>query len=212
MTIPKYVPRLVQSGKSTAATYHFRCEPRGFGWAMGTINDETGELQIMSDWGNWSHRWSADPYHLGEPTLTHFIGSKASHRCHYLADKLAREGGHAFDAEATVNKMRGTLVVERRRERLPAGLARDIWDGLGSLVECGRSSDLFIERFFCIDGASDWVTQEPWEELVFSPTTGYMVLLHGILPALVDACAAEVRRRNAIVVSIAPVPEAPPCP
>lgn len=97
---------------------------------------------------------------------------------------------------ATKKRYTGAFY-EREGEPLTRGIAREIWESLGSLHECGRSADLFCERFFRIDGYS-WITEEPWERTVYSPTTGYMVLLHGILPALVEACAAEVKRRAGV--------------
>ena len=236
-------PRLVADKITVATTYHLRCLPddrenRDFGWALCTVNDETGELSIQSDWGNWAHRWNVR--HLGAPSLTHFIGDRGS--CHYLADKLSREGGprsgEEFDADATVATFR-RILCERRLEEarawieyyrdedpedtpdvrvdpphwattkpygrsyysdkgepLTRGIAREIWDSLGTLLECGRSSDLFCERYFGIPGYA-WITDEPWEHVVYSPTPGYLVLLHSILPALVAACA----ERDAPVVS-----------
>lgn len=231
-------PRLVADKISVATTYHLRCHPddrenRDFGWALCTVNDETGELSIQSDWGSWSHRWNVR--HLGSPSLTHFIGDRSA--CHYLADKLSRErgprSGEEFDVGATVAKFR-RILCERRLEEarswidyyrgedpedtpdvlvdppawattrpyginyirgkgepLTRGIAREIWDDLAALLECGRSPDLFCERFFGIDGHA-WITEEPWEHAVYSPTPGYLVLLHSILPALVAACAERV--------------------
>jgi hypothetical protein len=229
---PNFAPELkLAKVHSAATTYHLvpkEEREKGFGWALCTVNDATGELTITSDWGNWSHRWSADPKHLGAPSLTHFIGSRGA--CNYLADKLSRESGprsgEEFDPEATVKKFRGWLAERRleqgrdhrelgwdpddharapssvRQERywhdivnnkepLTRRIAREIWDALGGELQECRSADLFIERFFKIQGCS-WITEEPWEYAVYSPTTGYQVLLHSILPALVEACFARV--------------------
>lgn len=106
-------PKLVlASVKAAATTYSFRAED-GFGsWALCTVNDQTGELFISSDWGGWSHRWNASPQALGAPTLTAFIGRGD---VDYLARKLQREGhgGRRFSAENTARALR-RLLRERR--------------------------------------------------------------------------------------------------
>lgn len=97
---------------SAAVTYHLR--PVGArGWVLATVNDETGELSIKSDWGSWSYRWNV--CHLGAPTLTKFIANCAS--CDYLADKLtSREERTCFDVDATIKVMRA-IVCARRLEQ-----------------------------------------------------------------------------------------------
>lgn len=103
--------RLVST--QTAITYSFRAAPGEFGWACCTVNDATGELLITSDWGNWSHRWSADPKHLGAPSLTAFIGTRGD--VDYLARKLQREGkaGRRWSAAATARALRRRLCARR---------------------------------------------------------------------------------------------------
>lgn len=201
-SVPNFVPTLKPSGRSEAITFHFTNAKHDFGWALCTVNNTTGELQIMSDWGNWAHMWSPKPEHLGAPSLMHFIADRNA--CHYLADKLCvgngPRSGEEFDVDATLKRMRRELAerrLEQGREVVPAlseRRARELWDDLGSLVDCGRSADLFLERFYRIDGASRWIAEEPWEQLEYSPTTGYLVLLHGILPALVEACRDHIAK------------------
>ena len=193
--VPQYVPKLTCTKISTSAvTYHLSTgKPLG-GWVLATVNDETGELQIMSDWGSWSHRWNTD--HLGSPSLTHFIGDRAG--VHYLADKLtSRDEAHQFDPDATVKNLRARILELRRDWRtshLTAREARDLWDEMGGDLRDCTSFELFVERFYRIDG-SNFVSERIWEDeaVVFKPSTGYMVLLHGILPALAQACAQRVR-------------------
>jgi hypothetical protein len=97
---------------SAAVTYHLR-SVGARGWALATVNDQTGELSIKSDWGSWSHRWNVD--HLGSPTLTHFIADCAG--CDYLADKLtSREERTCFDVDATIKAMR-SIICARRLEQ-----------------------------------------------------------------------------------------------
>jgi hypothetical protein len=108
---------LILVSTSTPATYRFETTGDGFrSWALCTVNDTTGELCITSDWGNWSYRWSADPGHLGFPTLAAFIGTRGG--VDYLARKLQREGrdGHRWSAEKTVVTLRRRLCTRRLEE------------------------------------------------------------------------------------------------
>lgn len=197
--VPSFVPRLkLARVHRSATTYHLVPERRSFGWALCTVNDETGELTITSDWGNWSHRWPTDPRSLGYPTLTHFLAARESSGKHwdeYLARKLTLGDASKrwrFDEDKTVAAFR-RLICERRLERrISFDVARALWDGIGKI--CTDNPPLFCERLMQLDGF-EILTEEPWEHLEYEPTTEYTVLLHGILPALVEACAAEVRRR-----------------
>ena len=226
---PTYAPTLeLREVITSAVTYHLRPvrgtkpDHNGFGWALCTINDATGELAIQSDWGSWSNRWDID--HLGRPSLTHFIADRSD--VWYLANKLTgSKERNAFDPDATVIAMRKVLVARRLEEGrchndrpstletrvkrwfasfdepLTAGIARECWDGLDQLRDC-QSEDLFCERFFAVRGSA-WITDEPWNHLEHEPTTGYMVLAHSILPALSAACRAQLGK------TAAPAPQAP---
>jgi hypothetical protein len=83
---------------TSARTYRFRSAEVLGGWALCTVNDSTGELLIVSDWGNWSCLWN--PKHLDSPSLTHFIADRRSYD--YLASKLMRGEFRVLDADATI--------------------------------------------------------------------------------------------------------------
>lgn len=143
MTVPKLV---LTSAKAASVTYSFVTEgdETAFrSWALCTVNDQTGELLITSDWGSWSHRWHASPEALGAPTLTAFIGTRGD--VDYLARKLQREGrgGERFSEEKTVGVLR-RLLCERRlrdgREQLARRLEPDDYDG-------GRIPNNLMDRY-----------------------------------------------------------------
>lgn len=141
------VPKLVlTSAKAASITYSFVTEgdPGDFrSWALCTVNDQTGELLITSDWGSWSHRWHASPEALGAPTLTAFIGSRGD--VDYLARKLQREGreGTRFSEEETTRALRRSLCERRLRdgrEQLERRLEPDDYDG-------GRIPNHLMDRY-----------------------------------------------------------------
>lgn len=203
-----HVRKLKLARTSMAISYSFQREDGLHGdWAICTVNDATGELSIQSDWGNWSHRWGTDPKHLGSPTLTAFIADRSS--CHYLADKLSpsegRQAARMFDAEATIAEFRG-MVLERRREDahrtrgrggfLDRETARHLWDELGRLNH--DNADEFLRGFYEIEDASKFISEEPYHLLASCPTPAYLVLLHGILPALVETIRARAEQADPV--------------
>src|SRR4051812_34587228 len=90
------------TGTSSGTAYHFR-PTDSMGWAICTVNDATGELQIMSDWGDWSYRWTVRALGPGSDTaepLTRFLADPGHKHDNYLADKLTssdRSKRESFD-------------------------------------------------------------------------------------------------------------------
>lgn len=190
-----------------ARTYHFQStEPLG-GWALCTVNDATGELLIMSDYGNWAHRWS--PKHLGSPSLTHFIADREGYD--YLACKLlGRAAAWVLDADATIKEWRKRLCEQRLAvgraaamnggylpRGLDASLAREIWEEIGDLFDVERHEQLFLDHAYRIEGFSRWISEEPWEDVVHGHSPAYQLLVDFLLPVLAAACAETVRSQAA---------------
>jgi hypothetical protein len=179
---------------STATTYGFNTEPRSYGWALCSVNDQTGELNVVSDWGNWAHRWNV--HHLGAPSLTHFIGGRSPGSFNYLADKLTSyEEQHRFCPEKTVAAWRGDVIARRRDGGLDADTARQLWDDLGETASVEHYDD-FVARFWDIDNRDALFSDSPSEHIRTEPTGAYRVLLERIIPALVEACSRTVDQRR----------------
>ena len=118
---PSHVKPFALTHVSTAVAFHFRTNEHG-GWAICTVNDSTCELNVQSDWGNWSYRWAGGKSGFGSVgegenararTLTEFISDRSCGN--YLADKLwgGGYGGRVFDAEETVKDLRKMLCAQR---------------------------------------------------------------------------------------------------
>lgn len=171
---------------SAAVTYSFRGEHCA--WACCTVNEDTGELSITSDWGNWSFRWNIG--HIGSPSLHAFIGRGS---LDYLANKLTPGGSRdQFDPDATTAEFR-KLVLEARRElRIDKDAAREYWEELGSLAaDCGDSCDLYLERFYHTEMARDMSVDEPWGYTQTRSSSEYRALMEIVLPPLCAVCKDE---------------------
>ena len=210
----------LKSVEQTAATYYFRTAPSDIGWALCTVNDRTGELLIVSDWGNWAHLWN--PRHLGSASLTHFIGERDS--VDYIVQKLlGRRGSEAFCPDETTKHLRRQLVKRRLEDGrlladsggelkrrtmggrghwfLKAYEARELWGDLGSLAaDIGPSTDensdalqsLYLERLYHLNHYQ--VLGDDLYEDAQHVETGVSKILRGtILPALRDACLARTK-------------------
>jgi hypothetical protein len=116
-THPHY--ELIETGITTGAqTYHFTARDPAtgkptFGWALISVNDRLGTLQIMSDFGQWQFGWN--PKHLGAESLTDFLADRSD--VGYLVGKLANgDNGRVFSADATVEKLIERLKDARRSD------------------------------------------------------------------------------------------------
>lgn len=179
---------------TSARTYFFRSSRQLGGYAYCTVNDETGALSIISDWGNWSHMWN--PAHLGCASLTHFIADRRGYD--YLANKLlGRDEAWVLDADATISKWRRRLLEARRAERIGAHEAREIWHRLGSLFDDEGNESIFIEHAYRIEGFDHWISERPWEETEHRYSHVYRALVDWILPALARACAETAKTMEA---------------
>lgn len=114
--------------RATSTTYELIVDQPLGGYALCTVNDQTGELLITSDWGNWAYQWSPRPEHLGATSLTAFFGGERDVSVDYVARKLqGASRGEQFSAEASTSEIIGR-IAERRLEdgRTAIEYARDM--------------------------------------------------------------------------------------
>lgn len=186
--------RSLHVGEGTV--YSFRFD--GFGWAIVVVSDATGVLSILSDWGNWSHRWHID--HLGAPTLHHFL---ARTDYHYVGSKVGvPEWVGSVEATARGLKRR---ICERRRESganyqrdryatrtamsysLSKAEAREAWEAIEAWAAEGRADNY--------DGLWDWF-EEPWQLAESEHTPQWETWTKFLWPTIQKAIRDQVAART----------------
>ena len=179
--LPSLKVRLVGIGE--AKYYHFVFE-EPFGWAVFSINDETGEFNIQSDWGNYQHRWNID--HLGEThtkqpwPLTHFLA--VGNDPYYVTDKLhyGRDDRKNYSPDKTEHRVREDLLQYRRRGDITSEDARNAWDEVRN-VDFG-SPDSFMYSIGDTYKLKEVLSEETWEYVQYEDSFGYVFLQYKLLP------------------------------
>lgn len=158
---------------SSATTYLIKFKPTG--WAIYNVDNTYGSLSIISDWGNWSRIWSADPKSLGAPNFSSFL-AKAG--LDYLACKLLDGVQDQLDMEATITNIKKEVLRARRRLEISEEAALERWEDLKQDFEDEND----IIRFFSTEGDFDYDTLQSLLE--YKPGTEYTILTELLLPAI----------------------------
>lgn len=183
--MPRDQLKLKEHTVSRPVSYRFVFEGGGGwnGWAILTINEDTGEVHIQSDYGNYQHRWN--PAHTGEK------GQQAMHRffarasAHYLVDKFGYgqqpDLKSVFDEERTKCEVRKLIIAHRRGRGDGRDIdkyeARDLWDQLDSW--CDADGDLHA----CPSELWNFLG-EPWHCVYSKPSARHCFLTETLIPFL----------------------------
>ena len=172
-----HVPALRSVRVSQAIAYHF-----GFdhGWAIFTVNDATGELNLQSDWGDYAYRWPARPESLGAENLTAFLVN-ARADSDYVARKLFGGDTTEFDADATAEALRDAIVSRRRKNEIDRDVARAAWD---ELARWGPSS--YDDFHNTPDEISEALYQSAYEYARTCSTGRFLFVRDFLIPLFVD--------------------------
>ena len=106
--------------KSVCERYDVR-SGKGHDWAVIMVDERGGVLQILSDYGEWSHAW---PHH-GRKSFKHFL-VELGRDTYYLMNKL-HGTPDAFQEEKTKVEFRKRILELRRDSTLTKDEARDAW-------------------------------------------------------------------------------------
>ena len=161
---------------SSATTYYVRFNPAG--WATFTVDDVYGSLSIISDWGNWSRIWSADPRSLGAPNFTSFL-AKAG--IDYLAFKLLEGESQEINLPATIKNIKEETLRARRSREISKEQAEEIW---AELQNSYYSDEQDLLRVLCYEGEAYFEYDTIEACFSYEDNLEYKVLTELLLPTL----------------------------
>lgn len=118
-------------------------------WSVWFVDEGTGSLMILGDFGNWAHTWG----HAGrsDKAKNDFRLELLSFDEWYIGKKLGYGVADEFDAEGTVKHIRQYLLELRRGSEIRAEVARKTWNAL-NYVECQYTWGQFLDQ----DENWDW--------------------------------------------------------
>jgi len=106
-----------------------------FGWALFFIDETTGAVCAMTDWGNYSYMW---PRH-GRKSLKHFLIELDTG---YVAGKFCGNPAKV-DIGETAEAMKKELFMLRRECNIEPDIARDCFDEIECMDRSLDSPDAF---------------------------------------------------------------------
>jgi len=108
-------------------------------WADITIDakDNTGRIQIASDFGSWQNYWGA----CGSDFKTFLLGLDI----HYAANKFGE--GNYFDVDKTISLHKKQIIEARKSESISEEMARELFEKLDGLNEAS-TSDIFCHLWY----------------------------------------------------------------
>jgi len=105
------------------------------GWAIIFL-DSAGCFAALSDYGDWSYRWSVLGFAEGEDIRKFLLTCDDD----YLLRKLG-QGRKEYDPEGTLESAKSAIIEARRDDRWTKDEARDEWDSLKTHDELRNEFD-----------------------------------------------------------------------
>lgn len=135
----------------------YQLREKGFGWADITVNanNQSGRIQIASDFGDWQYYWS----HCGEPFKQFLVGLDK----HYTAGKF--KANRHFDLENNVRALQHELYEQLMEENITQPAHDTATEELKEIAEtCSSNIHEFWSQLsqtkvlYHEIGGSDWET------------------------------------------------------
>ena len=118
--------------KGTAEVYYIRPDD-GFGWGIFLLDEMTGTLSCVTDYGNYACRWGN---RHGRKSFKEFLAREGKDR-HYFLKNLAGQSCIEYKHDETTQNWKQCLLESRRSRYCSKDDARHIWELIDGLDDNG---------------------------------------------------------------------------
>jgi len=189
---------MISVEKKTVEKYTVRGD--GLSWSIFTLDDETGDISVQSDWGNYSYIWNCrgNGKSLKDFLITAGVG--------YVKDKFSYpcNGGkkHVYRKESLDNFKRD-IINARRDHQIPKHYARSFYEALDHLDLHGDINTVYhsVENMvsYLQDSCElDLFDDGPWsddydfmENVVVGCSPQLNTFMEKVWPVFIDALKKE---------------------
>ena len=120
-----------------------------WGWARVLIEEDTGRVIVVSDYGEWSHCW----WSIGNRTIFQFLNQLDSH---YMGGKFLGAGLRVRSEPKTYEKIKKHIIDNRKDNELTKDEARNEWDIVETCFEYGNGFEEWC-------GETEFFRDYPWD-------------------------------------------------
>lgn len=170
-----------------AETYQFWFEPFRVHLNM-TIHEKTGYIKIDSCYGQYQYSWPSFK-NRGNVSLKRFLFQRVANKYafDYVMGKFSygrQKEFEQFKAEETIKEFKNNILERRKSEDINRDEARELWDELDGLEECG-SIDSFLSQFLNEENLPKHFC-EPWEWCITGYNNHQILMKDIILPKIAE--------------------------
>jgi hypothetical protein len=159
-------------------TYSFKFEEFGT-WCNVTINDDTAELSIQSDWGCWAHRWPHAGLGNGRTLTEFFVEGDPDYFVRKFQYNRTPDLEDVRDLEKTWEGVRARICYLRRNKRISSTDARHYWTVGKHWVYDADYDTEYMDNGLCL-----LLNEEPWEYVRYRKSGTYVFFAEKLLPLI----------------------------
>lgn len=169
---------------STACTYRYHLpSANGEGWAIVFL-DSTGCFSVLSDWGNYGHRWPYQGWGPGD-FRAFFLQCEDDYVLRKIAPSKEYNGGASCESiKSHILERRRSLAWTRQRARDEWRLLVDICESVDNIADLTRWYD-------------QTTINDAGELTVYSSSRQAKMFIANVLPRLRDVIRAELAKEAA---------------
>jgi len=173
--------------RSTCEIYSVR-GPKHSGWAKISLDEATGCVGIISDYGNWGYWWT----NHGRESLKHFLTEVDKHYAWEKFTSRRREYNHS----RTIEKMKEEIQRQLEEEIIDEDHSYNANTHL-DFVEF-ESEDILCQAVYDSPELTSIFGDEPWELLEKDEDPQFIMFFERLWPVFIEHLKEEIENEERI--------------